>query len=66
MRWLAYPVLFVIMCWILYISPELIQKIWIRPIMFDDVHGKENEPKVVEPVIPKNMLDAYDMGVIID
>jgi hypothetical protein len=65
-RWWLLPLLFLVGVWMLSVDPKSFQKHWIDPIMFDvDKMNKDNVVNIL-PILPEDMLDAYDMGKIVD
>jgi hypothetical protein len=54
-------------CWILATAPALLEKCYFGAIISQDwINSKHSEVKEVDPIVPEDMLDAYDYGMIID
>lgn len=58
------PILFMILCWILLLNPDFYKEHWYKFTIF---HPSEVTPvKKLLPIMPTDMLNAYDMGVAVE
>jgi hypothetical protein len=48
-------------------APALLEKCYFGAIISQDwINSKNSEVEEVDPIVPEDMLDAYDYGMIID
>ena len=63
-RWYLMPCLFIIFCWMSMLFPEKMKEHFEEWFFDQGWLDSKNVTKML-PIIPKNMLEAYKMGTIV-
>lgn len=58
------PIFFMILCWILLFNPDFYKEHWFKFTIFNP--SEVTPVKKLLPIMPTDMLNAYDMGVAVE